>query len=259
MNKNGHNGKHPSMNSGYHADAPSLLANLIIPGAEFDADSYARLRLRLDLYDDYILARKFQKTGQPDGGFYALDPLDTLTALAGLTLGSPLLPSGCLFWQRAEGGERLGIYAPPQVWPVNVSAGKDRERLAVPMPGLVWIGQGTTYSLYAVKAPSTLPTVAGQGEWPGKDTELWKAPCPNVGDRGICSGNVAFPQAGAETIWPALRLFFESDFNDHLSNGKSKKHPKSVLAAWRKLAGRESWPEDDLEPAGVTLGKVVGR
>jgi hypothetical protein len=73
---------------------------------------------------------------------------------------------------------------------------------------------------------------------------------------GICRGNVDFPQAAAGTIWPALRLFFESDFNNHLSNGKSKGYPRGILAAWEKLAGAEAWPEDDLVSAGVTLGKV---
>lgn len=244
MQRNG-NGKHPT----------PLLANLTVPGAAFADGDYAAIRLRLDCYDDFIVAQKYDKgVGK---GFYALDPLDVAAALAGLTIGTPLLPPGCLFWQRADGGERLGIYAPPNVWTVHVSAGEKRETLAVPMPGLVWIGRGTGYSLFAVKG----------AEWPGPDTQLWKAPCPNLGDQGICRGNVEFPAAGAGTIWPALRLFFESDFNDHLSNGKSKKYPKSVLGMWRALAEAdgvhpelvEGWPEEDLVSAETTLGKVVGK
>lgn len=250
--------------------AEPILANLIIPGAQFADSAYASLKLRLDCYNDFILAQKY-KDGQ-GGGFYALDPTDVAAALAGVTLGTPLLPPGCLFWQRpGDGGERLAIYVGPRVWQVNVSAdpstgsgrGK-RQRLAVPMPGLVWIGQGTSYRLYAVKSGGQGSGVGGQGSgvrgWPTAETELWRAPCPNVSDN-ICRGNVEFPAASAETIWQALELFFESDFNDHLSNGKSRDFPKSVLDAWRELAGAgaEAWPEDDLVSAETTLGKVRER
>jgi PRTRC genetic system protein B len=237
-------------NTNGHPASASLLANLVVPGvSSWDDGDYAKIRLRLDCYDDFVLAQKYE-SDKPKGGLYALDPLDVTSAIGGLTIGSPLLPEDCLFWQRADGAERLGIYVPPQVWPVNVSVGGSRERLTVPMPGLVWVGQGTAYRLYAVKGVT----------WPGKDTELWKAPCPNVSDN-ICRGNVEFPAAAAGTIRQALGLFFESDFNDHLSNGKSKRYPRSVLPLWRELsaAGAEAWPEGDLESAGTTLGKVAGK
>lgn len=231
MNTNGHNGH--------------ILANIVVPGVKiWDDGEYARLRFRLDGYDDFIVARKFDGDGKP-GAYYSLDPLDAAAALAGINIGSPLLPDGCLFWQRADGGERLAIYAPPQAWPVHVSAGPERETLIVSMPSLIWIGQGAKYSLYAVKGT----------ERPAADTKLFKAPCPNVSDN-ICRGNVTFPAAAADTIWPALRLFFESDFNNHLSDGKSRKHPAGVLEMWRELAGGP-WPEDDLIGAEVTLGEVM--
>lgn len=235
----------------------SILEGLVIPGLTFDDSAYARLRLRLDCYDDYILARKYDgKTGQPDGAHYALDPLDCAAALTGVTITTPMLPRNCLFWQRTGDSERLAIYCEPRVWSVNVAeAGENddpkrkrgkRRTLQVPMPGVVWVGKGVNYQLYAVK-----------DEWPTDSTELFNAPCPNVSS-GICRGSVDFPQASAETIWAALRLFFESDFNNHLSNGKSKAHQGNILRAWEALAGAETWPIEDLVSVGVTLGRAKG-
>lgn len=236
----------------------SLLAGLVIPGATFDDNDYASLKLRLDCYDDFILARKFDD-GQ-GGPLYALDPLDVAAGLAGLNLGTPLLPRNCLFWQRNKAAERLAIYIEPQVWAVNMAAhneaddqsrqrGNTRHTWRVPLPGLVWIGADAEYSLYAVK----------EAGWPGPETELFRAPCPNVGDH-ICLGNVKFPAAGAATIWPAWTLFVESDFNNHLANGKSREYSTSVLMMWRRLhnAEADTYPLADLVSANVRLGKVLG-
>lgn len=219
------------------------ITGLILSGQKFDDGSYATLRMRLDCYDDYILARKY--TGGAGGAFYALDPLDVVGALAEMNIGTPILPKNALFWQRG-GAERVAIYIEPQVWTVNASA-KKRERLAVPLPGLVWIGQGVEYRLYAVKAG-----------WPTADTALFNPPTPNV-SAGVCRGNVDFPQAGAGTIWQAWKAFIESDFNDHLSNNKSLRFKQSVLPLWRELAKAEAteYPLDDLVSAGKTLAQVM--
>lgn len=253
MKRNGNGHKHTS-----------ILEGLVIPGLALDDDAYAKLRLRLDCYDDYILARKYD-AGQPSP-FYALDPLDAAAALAGVTITTPTLPRNCLFWQRIGDSERLAVYCEPRVWSVHVAlAGENddpkrkrgkRRAMQVPMPGLVWVGQGVNYKLYAVKDGGQGSGIGGQF-FPDDAAELFNAPCPNVSG-GICRGNVDFPAASTETIWNALRLFFESDFNNHLSNGKSKAHPGNLLRAWDALAGAEDWPVEDLVSAGVTLGRVKG-
>jgi PRTRC genetic system protein B len=243
MRRNGHN----------KLSDPTILANLVIPEMSLDDHQYASLKLRLDCYDDIIIAQKFDKGA--GGGLYALDPAHVAAALAGMTLSSPLLPRNCLFWQKAAGGERIGIYCEPQIWTVNVVApgpnddpkrkrGVGRQAWRVPLPGLVWIGQGVDYWLYALKGT----------DWPGPETALWAAPVPNMSE-AICRGNVEFPAAAASTMWSALALFFESDFNDHLSNGKSLAHRDSVLEQWAVLyeAGAETWPEDDLVSTRLTL------
>lgn len=203
-----------------------------IPGLE--PDDLAALRLRLDCFDDFIVAVSY-RDGEP-GPLAALDPLDVAAALAGLNIGTPLLPRNCLFWQAGH-QERLAIYIEPAVWVVRIP-----ERLAVPLPGLVWLGRGVEYQLYAVK-----------DKWPGPETVLFNPPTPNVSSGGICRGNVRFPVASAATIWAAWGLFIESEFNNHLSNQKSRKYPYGVLDAWRELDGAPSYPLGDLVHAGRTL------
>lgn len=219
----------------------------IFPAIEFNDGDYARIRMRFDLYSDMIVATRFDDSAE-GRETYAVDPADVAGALANLTLGSGLLPRNCLFWQQVGGEERLGIYIEPRIWPVSV----EREKLTwrVPMPGLVFIGQAKKYNLYAIK-----DTI-----WPEAKTPLYLAPVPNVwGDRGVCSGNAPFPVAGAATIWQAAQVFFESGFNNHLANGKSKAHQGNILDQWKALhkAGAQEYPLDDLVEARVSLAGAM--
>ena len=135
---------------------------------------------------------------------------------------------------------------------IDIAAG---EVLAVPLPGLVFVGHGSQYGAWAVVPPDDAPA----GWLPDAGTQLYNCPTPNVSGNGVCTGNVPFPEAGVATVWAAVNLFFESEFNDHLSNGKSQAHPRSVLALWRKLAraGAETYPLDDLVFARKILKQVM--
>ncbi|GIK42422.1 MAG: hypothetical protein BroJett011_62550 [Chloroflexota bacterium] len=223
------------------------LALPVYPQFEFKEDDYDSIKLRLDLYGSMIAATRFNGQGRPVET-YALDPADVATALANVPLVSGLLPRHCLFWGKANGGERLAIFVEPKVWPVSVE--REKETWYVPMPGLVFIGQGGKYTLYAVK----------EQYWPVADTPLYHAPCPNVwGNTGICQGNAPFPEARAATIWQAVEVFFASGFNNHLAQGKSKAHKDNILKIWRALheANAGEYPLDDLVETGRTLAKVV--
>lgn len=218
----------------------------IFPAAgDFGREDYAALRLRLDLYDDFITATRYERDGGVESS-YLVDPLDVGQALSGLGISTGLLPPGCLFWQRIDGNERLAIWQPARVWSVSVVG---LGRLRVPMPGLVWLGHGLRYQLYAL---------AGN-DAPDADTPLYQPPTPNVSS-GVCTGNVPFPVAGAGTIAAALRLFFESEFNNHLDNGKSQKY-SSIVRMWRVLnrAGATAYPLADLVPAHLTLARLMER
>ena len=68
-----------------------------------------------------------------------------------------------------------------------------------------------------------------------------------------------FPVAGGGTIWEAIDVFFQSGFNDHLDNNKSKSYPDSILKMWRKLNQEkaETYPLDDLVHANMTLANLM--
>lgn len=232
-----------------------LLTGLILPDQRLDDDAYSPLLLRLDCYGDYIIGQQFAKGKPTKIGFY--DPLAVATAMAGLPLSTPVLPICCLFWQQIGGVERLAVYVEPRVWVVSVAlagANDDSKRKRgkrqvwkVPLPGLVFAGYETSYQVYAVE------------ERPASDTaRLYAAPCPNVSG-GICAGSAKFPTAGAGTIWKAVDLFFESDFNNHLANGKCKSHKGSVLDMWQELheAGATAWPAGELVETRLTLADLM--
>lgn len=223
------------------------LALPVYPQFKFDKDDYDAVKMRLDLYDSMIVATKYNDRGRPVET-YALDPADVGAALARVPLVSGLLPRGCLLWGKAGGGERLAIFIEPKIWPVSVE--REKQTWYVPMPGLVFIGQGMSYTLYAVK----------EQYWPVADTPLYYPPCPNVwGNTGICQGNAPFPVASAATIWQAAEVFFSSGFNTHLAQGKSKGHKDNILDMWRKLheTGADEYPLDDLIETGRKLAGVV--
>lgn len=196
----------------------------------------------LYLYTDAIVLHR------PDGATHCVDPLDVGAALSALRLGTPLLPRNTLFWQRGGGRERIGVYVEPAVHPMWVKVNSETWSAKVPMPGCLFVGQGTRYHIWALR-----------GGWPAADSRLYAMPCPNVGGDGlICNGDVDFPDAGVGTIWAAVEaFFFGSVFAGHSVQRKSRKFRDDVLAGWREMAGAAAWPEKDLVEAGGTVGEVV--
>ena len=220
------------------------IPDLIYPQIRWNDDDYARLEARLDLYTDFIVLSKFFAGEVSEK--YVVDPVEVAAALAGVDLGSGLLPENCLFWSKRDGWERLGLYLPPRTWLVAVR--NEAQAWRIPLPGLVFIGHEYNYSLWAVAERPT-----------GGQTPLYLAPCPNVSLAGVCRGNAPFPRAGTQTIWQAAEVFFSSKFNRDLSNSKSKAYPVCVLDQWRALnqTGAESYPMEDLVPTRLTLGGLL--
>jgi PRTRC genetic system protein B len=219
-----------------------------LPQVEWEEFAYASLKMRLDLFDDQVVATKYEQ-GSPSPPF-VVDPEELASRLAGLDLSSGMLPRNCLFWQKQNGQERLAVYVPPQVWGVQVAG---LGSLCVPMPGLIFVGHGLEYNIYAVKGH-------GNGWTPKPNEGLFVAPVPNVwGAQGVCQGNVPFPEASTGTIWQAIGLFFESGFNNHLANGKSQKYGNNILRMWRVLdrAKAVKYPEADLIATHRTVRSLL--
>jgi PRTRC genetic system protein B len=222
----------------------TAIPDLVYPTITWADEDYAHLQARLDLFDDFITLSKFHK-GQVTEQ-YIVDPVEVATALAGINLNSGLLPQDTLFWSRVNGQERLGVYVPPQVWLVTVR--DQAQAWRVPLPGLVFVGCGYDYSVWAVTERPTATT-----------TPLYMAPCPNVQPEGVCQGNAPFPRAGPATIWQAVDVFFSSRFNRDLSNQKSKAYPDCILDQWQALyeAEAQTYPLADMVQTHLTIGRLI--
>lgn len=140
---------------------------------------------------------------------------------------------------------------------------KDRaarlRKLCVPMPGLVFVGMGTSYALFAVRGDAAGKDGGGHG---GRDklnpkAAAYIAPLPNVYSSGrVCWGANQPPVAGAGSMQRAWELFIGSPFNADLASGKSKSHKEDVRAQLLNLSkegkvskeGADRYPEEDLLP-----------
>ncbi len=245
------------------------IPDLIYPDLVWREEDYSSLQVRLDMYEDHTWLKKF--SGGQVRQKFIISPTETAAALAGLNLNSGFLPRQTLFWSKLEGQDRLGIYIPPKLWLVvardgaagpephrardeRLTAGPDGrpdeegQAWRVPLPGLILVGHGYDYSLWAVTERPT-----------DQNAPLYMAPCPNVHPEGVCRGNAPFPKAHAATIWQAVDVFFSSRFKRDLSDHKSVAYPDCVLDQWRALheAGAESYPLGDMVRANLTLGRLI--
>lgn len=158
---------------------------------------------------------------------YPVRASDVAEAFNNFGASTGLLVDDTLFWETENGQTRIGIYIPPARYTLQL-ADVRKSKLAVSMPGFVFVGQGKAYSLFAV---TKRPTAGG-------DT-LYQAPLPNVHTNGqICFGNVRIPTCAPDTIKKAFNLFFESEFNNHLSAGKIKRKDIELMRYLRDLHGK---------------------
>lgn len=203
------------------------------------------LLMRLDLYPEAIL-----RTTYADGRVVSYDevsPADVASALAGLDVGTGVLPPNVLFYRQGS-AERVAVYLPAQVRAVRLDG--DPGPLTIPWPPLVFLGQGRVYQVFALAT----------GDWPQADTPLCHTPSPNVHTSGnVCQGTVKFPRCSLATVHEAADLFFSSQFNHDLSVGQVSRKHKNVVHLWRELdeAGADTYPLDDLVPTGATLEDLL--
>jgi hypothetical protein len=202
--------------------------------------------LRLDFYDTAVIMTQWKNDGQLLAYPVSID--DIVSACSNVTLGSSLLPANTLFWQQQADQMALGIYVPARRWRVQTEG----RSYHVPMPPFVFVGNGTSYSIYAVKKrPSNLSRAQPRGE----HDHLYHVPCPNVHTHGgICQGNTPFPHCSPQNILTALTLFMEGSlFNADLSRGKCVSRPEDVRELWAQLDGRKRFPQSELVPTQLNL------
>ena len=203
-------------------------------------------QLRLDFYAGYIIRTLFD--GQAVSQ-HAVDPHDVASALSNAAISTPILCGDEVFWSRRDGHEQIGIYVQPQRWHVQLQ--NQPGPITIPLPSLLFVGHYTQYWVFACKER---PVSAA--------SRLYAAPCPNVFPSGqICRGNVPFPVCSMATIRDAFQLFLvESEFNNHLANGRCRSFDGHCLHLWMHLAGKRRFPQSELVAAGShTLREVRER
>ncbi len=156
-----------------------------------------------------------------------------------------LLSIDTLFWSSRGGSLQIGVWLPPSVRTIHLQVKAKPETLRIPLPGLMFVGHGTQYSVFAlIERPTT-----------GREM-LYVAPLPNVHDNGaVCEGNVKFPVASAQSMRAAINLFFESFFNSDLSGNKIKRG--ELLAFLRKLKRARKFPINQLVESDVTVNEFI--
>lgn len=209
-----------------------------------------KLRARIDLFTEAIYLTRYGANGPTS--CHEIAPIDLASAFFGTAIASPLLPPNCINWARVDGRDRFVLYLPPTRREVIIlESDGERTLLELPFPGLVWVGHGHRYHLWAVKQrPSQM------------SERLFAAPFPNIdGAKGtVCWGNAKKVSARADTIHDALTTFLKSDFNNHWINACSQKFPEDVRDLWRELDRPdtpEAYPLDDLVKTRYVLGDIL--
>lgn len=215
-------------------------------------DAYDRTpRVQVTLTDETAWLTRFDERGAPTVT-YPVASDDVARAFRGLGgLSTGLLPEGALFWSSTVSGNGVQVsiaaWLPPAVRLITFAVGRREERLKIPLPGFVFVGQGARYSLFAAPAR------------PARERDpLYHAPLPNIHTDGrVCPGSVTFPRCAPETLPQAATLFFDSRFNDDLSAGRVQDGGLGLRKFLRSLRGRRAFPLDRLAPAHLTLGELM--
>ena len=204
------------------------------------------LMARIDIHNETIVLRIFDKGAAMVKPVAALDVAQAFFAEIPLTSG--ILPTGALWWASTREGREVAIWIPPKVWPVAVQleAFKPPRRLRLPMPGLVFICQlGRPPRDFAAKRRPT-----------GPKAQLYHAPLFNVFQDGLtCAGTQHYSPDMGKHPWEFMTSFFTHAA--HIQ-GRSKRHPKDLLALWEELDGKPHLPVSDLLPCGTVADLMPG-
>ena len=196
------------------------------------------LRFRVDIFDESILLHHFRQDGIQTRLVSAVDIAKAFTME--LRLHSGILPRDALWWSLGPEGQEVALWRPPQVWRVALvlEAFKPPRRFTLPMPGLVFVcSPGREPRIYAARSQPA-----------GPQSPLYHAPLFNVFSEGrTCPGTHKYPER-VEEIPESFFASFFSKAGQH--EGRSKKHPKDLLALWEELDGKRRYPLRDLVPIG---------
>ncbi|KAM3090293.1 hypothetical protein ACKFKG_30345 [Phormidesmis sp. 146-35] len=148
------------------------------------------------------------------------------------------LPNSVVRCGSNTAGEWAVLFMPPAQQTIAL---QETGTVQVPLPGMVMVGVGRDYRIWAVATKQFEPDAVG-----------YHAPLPNVYDNGrICWGTNRPPIASPQNIIKAWELFISSPFNGDLAYGKSRSHHSDVRQQLTALSRRrrKTYPTNDLMPA----------
>jgi hypothetical protein len=195
-------------------------------------------RVTITLTDESIYLTRHDRTGAP-ASTYPVTAASVANAFNMFGASTGLLPANTLFWQQRGGQMQIGLWIEPRTATINIRRSK-LEQWTIPLPGMVFLGSGKEYAVYAATDRPTHPS-----------DRVYRCPLPNVYPDGhICQGSVPFPVCAVDTIDQAVRLFFESEFNSDLAG-------QALIELLKGLNGKRAFPIAELHQAG-TLADVMG-
>ncbi|MBN1261101.1 MAG: hypothetical protein JXB35_10510 [Anaerolineae bacterium] len=204
--------------------------------------------ITLDIFTESVILTRYSTMGVPTHT-YEVHPSALAAALANVPWRSGLLPPGTIYYGHNEGGVVMAVYLPPQRRELSVLMPNRRLKVSVPLPPLIFAGAGVEYYVVAVE------------KYPQAKEVLYRAPVPNVGNNGkICSGTLAFPVCAPETIMEAVEMFFDSDFNRDLSEGKVRGESREIIDYWSEISlDSAAYPADTLVPMRPCIEDFIER
>jgi len=191
----------------------------------------------------HYLFRWREESGLSGSKFVTSDDLQA--AFANSERDTGWLAPGIVRTGYGKAGEWFVLHMPPQKITIHLL---DVGTLTVPTPALVMAGAGRSYHLWALKEPFS------------HQVRLFDAPFPNVHGGGqICWGNNTPPLANPANAQSAWRLLFESPFNGHLVQGKTRQHKDDVRKLLVKLNGKSKFPLSQLIAERGNLNSNIER
>lgn len=183
----------------------------------------------------YLL--RYQENGQIFSKFISSEAVRN--AFSQLPVDSGFLPSGIVRWGSTNKGTFIVKFIPATSNnEFTFVEDSQNQILSLPLPGLVLIGIGRQYFLWAVKTKQFDP-----------NAQVFHAPLPNINSWGaICFGNNFVPDVSTGTIEFVCQLFGSSPFNSDSVSGKSKAFPSDIRKQLHYLHKHQkrSYPLRDL-------------
>ena len=166
-------------------------------------------------------------------------------------LDSGFLPSSVVRTGTSAAGDFCVAFYPPARHPIPLLTETGTQLVTVPLPGMVLVGIGQTYSLWSVRCATFSPTAT-----------VYAAPLPNVYHNGqVCWGRNIPPLAHPTTMDAAWELVLTTPFTRELAAHKCVSAPQDVRNVLATLARRHArtFPQRELVTAGpsITVADLV--